>query len=45
LTATRKLVGRHFRQIPGGHLFPMEAPALAAQATREMIAALLATPR
>ncbi len=42
LGATRKLVGRHFRQIPGGHLFPMESPALAAQVTREMIASLLA---
>jgi pimeloyl-ACP methyl ester carboxylesterase len=45
LTATRKLVGSHFRQIPGGHLFPMETPALAAQATREMIVSLLATKR
>ena len=41
MDATRRLVGRHFRQIPGGHLFPMESPALAAQATREMIASLL----
>jgi pimeloyl-ACP methyl ester carboxylesterase len=45
LAATRKLVGRHFRQIPGGHLFPMESPAQAAEATREMIASLLATSR
>jgi pimeloyl-ACP methyl ester carboxylesterase len=45
LTATRKLVGSHFRQIPGGHLFPMESPAQAAEATREMIASLLATSR
>ena len=41
LRATRKLVGGHFRQIPGSHLFPMESPALAAQATREMIESLL----
>jgi pimeloyl-ACP methyl ester carboxylesterase len=41
LGATRKLVGRHFRQIPGGHLFPMESPALAAEETRAMIASLL----
>ena len=42
LAVTRKLVGRHFRQIPGAHLFPMVSPELAAQATQEMIAALLA---
>ncbi|MET3134204.1 pimeloyl-ACP methyl ester carboxylesterase [Oxalobacteraceae bacterium GrIS 1.11] len=41
LGPTRKLVGRHFRQIPGGHLFPMETPELAAKVTREMIAELL----
>ena len=39
---TQALVGRHFRMVPGGHLFPMESPALAAEATREMIAELLA---
>ncbi len=39
---TRALVGRHFRIVPGGHLFPMENPALAAQATKEMIVELLA---
>ncbi|NRR31176.1 alpha/beta hydrolase [Oxalobacteraceae bacterium] len=39
---TRKLVGRHFKLLPGGHLFPMESPERAAQAAREMIAALLA---
>ncbi|MES2739808.1 MAG: alpha/beta hydrolase [Pseudomonadota bacterium] len=44
LRATRKLVGRHFRQLPGGHLFPMESPRLAAQAIGEMVAALLAAP-
>ena len=44
LGATRKLVGRHFAQIKGGHLFPMESPQQAAQLTRAMIAQLLATP-
>ena len=38
---TQALVGRHFRLIPGGHLFPMEAPVAAADATAEMIAGLL----
>jgi pimeloyl-ACP methyl ester carboxylesterase len=42
LDATRRLVGQHFRQIAGGHLFPMEAPLPAAQATHEMIQSLLA---
>jgi pimeloyl-ACP methyl ester carboxylesterase len=42
LDATRKLVGRHFARIKGGHLFPMESPELAAQLTRGMIAELLA---
>ena len=42
LDATRRLVGSHFKQIEGGHLFPMESPELAAQLTREMIAELLA---
>ncbi|MGV7206624.1 alpha/beta fold hydrolase [Oxalobacteraceae bacterium A2-2] len=42
LEHTRALVGRHFRLLPGGHLFPMESPAAAAQATREMIGQLLA---
>lgn len=41
LQATRRLVGRHFRQIPGGHLFPMESPALAAGTLHEMIKSLL----
>jgi pimeloyl-ACP methyl ester carboxylesterase len=45
LGPTRKLVGRFFRQIPGGHLFPMESPERAAKETREMIAALLAPKR
>ncbi|SEN89918.1 Pimeloyl-ACP methyl ester carboxylesterase [Duganella sp. CF517] len=38
---TQALVGRHFRLIPGGHLFPMETPAAAADATADMIAGLL----
>jgi pimeloyl-ACP methyl ester carboxylesterase len=42
--ATRALVGRHYTEIEGGHLFPMESPELAARATRQMIAALLAQP-
>ena len=41
LGPTRKLVGPFFRQLPGGHLFPMESPLLAAAATVEMVAALL----
>lgn len=41
LAATRKLVGRFFRQVPGGHLFPMEAPELTAQVVHEMISDLL----
>ena len=41
LAATKRLVGRNFRQIPGGHLFPMESPAVTAQAMHEMIQALL----
>jgi pimeloyl-ACP methyl ester carboxylesterase len=38
---TKALVGSHFRIVPGGHLFPMENPAAAAEATREMIDDLL----
>nr|WP_198980003.1 alpha/beta hydrolase [Herbaspirillum sp. ASV7] len=41
LDATRRLVGPYFRQIPGGHLFPMESPVAAAQATHQMIGELL----
>jgi pimeloyl-ACP methyl ester carboxylesterase len=41
LAATRRLVGRHFRVLPGGHLFPMESPEVAARAVHEMIQALL----
>jgi pimeloyl-ACP methyl ester carboxylesterase len=39
---TQALVGRHFRIVHGGHLFPMENPAVAAEATTAMIADLLA---
>jgi len=42
LDATRRLVGRHFRQLPGGHLFPMESPVAAAEAAHAMIGELLA---
>jgi pimeloyl-ACP methyl ester carboxylesterase len=41
MKATKRLVGRHFRTIPGGHLFPMESPAAAAAALHEMIQSLL----
>jgi pimeloyl-ACP methyl ester carboxylesterase len=41
LRATRRLVGRHFRKIPGGHLFPLEYPAAAAGAVHQMAQALL----
>lgn len=41
LGATRRLVGRHFMQIAGGHLFPMESPAAAAKAVHQMIESLL----
>ncbi len=41
LTATKRLVGQHFQIIPGGHLFPMETPQAAAQATDQMIQGLL----
>ncbi|MBS0308289.1 MAG: alpha/beta hydrolase, partial [Proteobacteria bacterium] len=39
--ATRRLVGKHFRLLPGGHLFPMESPEAAARAVHDMIAELL----
>ena len=42
LEATKKLVGPNFSQIPGGHLFPMESPQAAAEATHAMIQRLLA---
>jgi pimeloyl-ACP methyl ester carboxylesterase len=41
LAATKALVGRHFRVMPGGHLFPMEFPLLTAQAMRDMACDLL----
>lgn len=41
LAATRRLVGRHFMQIPGGHLFPMESPAATASAVHGMVKSLL----
>jgi pimeloyl-ACP methyl ester carboxylesterase len=41
LAATRRLVGRHFALLPGGHLFPMESPAAAAGAVHRMVAQLL----
>jgi pimeloyl-ACP methyl ester carboxylesterase len=41
LKSTRNLVGRNFRQIPGGHLFPMEYPKAAADAVHHMIQNLL----
>jgi pimeloyl-ACP methyl ester carboxylesterase len=39
--ASRRLVGEHFVDIKGGHLFPMESPRLAARLTRAMIGRLL----
>lgn len=41
LAATKALVGRHFRLMPGGHLFPMEFPVLTAQAVRDMVCDLV----
>lgn len=41
LSATRRLTGRHFTQVPGGHLFPMESPAAAASAVHKMILSLI----
>ena len=41
LAATRRLVGRHFTLLPGGHLFPMEAPGMAADAVHRMVDGLL----
>jgi pimeloyl-ACP methyl ester carboxylesterase len=41
LSATRRLVGKNFAQVAGGHLFPMESPAAAADAVHEMIRSLL----
>ena len=41
LQATRKLVRHHFKLIPGGHLFPMEDPRAAADASHRMLQAML----
>lgn len=41
LAATRRLVGKRFRTIPGGHLFPMESPDIAADAVHAMIQSML----
>jgi pimeloyl-ACP methyl ester carboxylesterase len=41
LGATKQLVGRHFAQVAGGHLFPMESPAVAANAVHRIIRSLL----
>ncbi|MBC7413696.1 MAG: alpha/beta hydrolase [Herminiimonas sp.] len=41
LNATRRLVGRYFKLLPGGHLFPMEAPQAAASAVHYMLLSLL----
>ena len=45
LKATRRLVGEHFVEIDGGHLFPLESPSSAAQLTRALIARLLGLAR
>jgi pimeloyl-ACP methyl ester carboxylesterase len=42
LDATRRLVGRNFRIVPGGHLFPMESPELTAATAHDMLRQLLA---
>jgi pimeloyl-ACP methyl ester carboxylesterase len=34
--ATRRLVGPHYRELPGSHLFPMELPRLAAETVLEL---------
>lgn len=41
LKATKRLVGRHFTLVPGGHLFPMESPAVAAESVHGMIGQLI----
>lgn len=41
LAATRRLVGKHFVQVPGTHLFPMEHPGQTAEAMHQMVATLL----
>ncbi len=42
LSATKALVGPHYRLMPGGHLFPMEFPVLTAQSIRELVGQMLA---
>jgi pimeloyl-ACP methyl ester carboxylesterase len=41
LAATRKLVGRHFTTIEGGHLYPMESPLRTAHELRKMVGELV----
>jgi pimeloyl-ACP methyl ester carboxylesterase len=41
LAATRRLTGKNFSLVPGTHLFPMESPAVAADAIHRMITSLL----
>lgn len=41
LGATRRVVGPHFAEIEGSHLFPLESPELSARLTRQMIERLL----
>ena len=41
LAATHRLVGRHFKLVQGGHLFPMESPGVAADAVHRMLDGLL----
>jgi pimeloyl-ACP methyl ester carboxylesterase len=41
LAATRRLVGRNFAKVAGGHLFPMESPAVTADAVHGLIQAML----
>lgn len=41
LAATRRLTGRHFTRIAGGHLFPMESPAASADAVHGIVQSLL----
>ena len=40
MAATRRLAGQYFRLVPGGHLFPLESPAMAASALHEMFQSL-----
>ena len=43
-SATRRLVGSHFKMIEGGHLFPMESPQKTAEATVAMLKELGVLP-